>query len=150
MRTISSIDGILDASKGIKSQEWETFIEPDNIIFDDSLVQYFGKHRNNNLPNPNPMSVLNYFIPYYIKNLGDFNRSNTYLNNIYTDYNSRIRNSTYLIKELENTTKLMIPNINNIKNILNDMKLKISRFSTSLQPFSSDIIDNIINTVSVL
>jgi len=133
--TNAALDTISQNSQTVFTNTTWTSTDPKN--FEGLLDNTYKKFSSRSLTNRNPAAskkVQNTIVPIYIKNYGEYTKSNTILNTIYQEFSTKIKASITLIDQAKEQSKYVSQNSDSIKSQINNI-------DTSLQPLSSTFTD---------
>lgn len=133
--TNAALDTIAQNSNSAFSDtNWTTTDPPQ---FETALQNTNTKFATRTLVNPNPATskkAAGTITPIYIKNYGDYKKSNTFLNIIYQEFNLRITASISFVNQAKEYSKT-------IGQYSSDIKSTITGINSNLQPLTSTFTD---------
>ena len=147
--TINTLDAIKDKLGIIKESNWVNGFTNEASLFENNLNEYYKNYKDSKISTANPLQKEQKIIPLYIRNLGNYSSNYTYLNNIFTEFDSRIKYSTNLVNSVKDSSKILGYSIEEIKNVMKNIKNKILEVSNSITPYSSSLINKILSTVNL-
>ena len=143
-QTSAALDKIAqNFATAFSANSWAT-TEPQN--FENSLVTSFNSFSTQTLDNPNPASSLKggvtKVIPIYIALYGDYTKSGTALNSIYTEYNTKIKASITLMDQAKTYSTGVNYYMADIKATLSTIQSNVNTMTSGFDQISDTVISS--------
>ncbi len=111
-----------------------------------SLSNSYSTYGISTLTNPNPANSLKGGVtkitPLYIKLYGNYTVSNTALNAIYQEYNTKITASVNLMSQAQQYSSYINTYMNDIKSTLASIQSNVATFTSAFSQINTTVIDN--------
>jgi uncharacterized coiled-coil DUF342 family protein len=141
--TVTTLQQIADNSdSAFTNADW-TNTEPPKFV--QRLKDIYTGYKDKTLTNPNPANSLKNgvqkLIPVYINNLGEYTVTNTSLNIIYQDFDTRISVSIDMIDQAKDSAGQIKEKIESIKQVIEDVKNELKKLDDPIKQINDTIID---------
>lgn len=128
-----------------------TWADKDTNNFINSLSNAYSKFSGRTLTNYNPSAskkVSSKITPLYIGIYGNYDKNNTILNGIYTEFNNKIKLSVDMINSAKSYSSSISQYSDNIKAVVNDINNQLFPLTNTFSDFENTIISPWIDYVS--
>jgi len=121
-----------------------SWTQTDPANFESMLNTSYNKFSSRSLTNRNPATSKKSaatIVPLYIKNYGSYYTSNTLLNAIYQEFNTKIKYSISLIDQAKQYSQSISQNSQSIKDTINSINTSLDPLTTSFTDLEKTVIN---------